>query len=104
MVDIYRAVKLITSELANQCVRKALFTCVIYTYSQYLLTVSLLRLNRTFSFTQKLHTLFNLSDVLSHRHPGCSNTLRDDKLPDEVRISYACVVLLQLNHSGCLQK
>ena len=104
MVDIYRATELITSELANHHVRKALFTCVVYTNAEYLLTVRLLRLNITFSFTQKLHTLFNLSDVLSHRHPGCSNTLRDDKLPDEVMISYAFVVLLQLNHFGCLQK
>ena len=55
-------------------------------------------------FLQKLHTLFNLSDVLSRHHPGCSNTLRDDKLPDEVRISYVFVVLLQINHCGCLQE
>ena len=55
-------------------------------------------------FLQKLHTLFNLSDVLSRHHPGCSNTLRDDKLPDEVRISYVFVVLLQRNHCSCLQE
>lgn len=34
---------------------------------------------------QKLHTLFNLSNVLSQQYPGCSHTLRDDKLRDEVK-------------------
>ena len=46
MVDIYRAAIIVfvdtthaevnsTSELANQRVRKALFTCVVYTYKEY---------------------------------------------------------------------
>ena len=88
------------------CAKCSIHLCGIYLYSifAYAIFVILLRLIITFSFTQKLHTLFNLSDVLSHRHPGCSNTLRDDKLPDEVRISYVFVVLLQLNHFGCLHK
>ena len=37
-------------------------------------------------FCQKLHTLFNLSDVLSHHQEGCSRTLRDDQLQDEVSV------------------
>jgi len=34
---------------------------------------------------QKLHTLYNLSDILSHHQEQCSRTLRDDKLIDEVK-------------------
>ncbi|XP_068707085.1 E3 ubiquitin-protein ligase SHPRH-like isoform X2 [Montipora foliosa] len=34
---------------------------------------------------QKLHTLYNLSDILSEHQEKCSRTLRDDKLQDEVR-------------------
>ena len=44
-------------------------------------------------FVQKLHTLFNLAEVLDQHQSGCSRTLNDDKLQDQVSL-----ILFDYNH------